>query len=205
MPLVALYAICVVLNMIPSLVATAAVVTVFALRSDVGDVEAVVVGVAGAATGRVLFALAIRQGAGRMIHGRLAGNMAYLRLYVERKRHATRFLALLAMSPVNPALAIFASGCAAPASAHRGLLRGRGAVVFGWAVWTAGKAAESLERVLRDNASPIPSSPGVLIALTPLVLATRSTGRCWSSSVDRSPAAALSAVASGLLRPAARP
>ena len=175
MPLVALYAICVVLNTIPSLVATAAVVTVFALRSDVGDVEAVVVGVAGAATGRVLFALAIRQGAGRMIHGRLAANMAYLRLYVERKRHATRFLALLAMSPVNPALAIFATAGAlrlrlTPIAACYAVGR---AVVFGWAVWTAGKAAESLERVLRDNASPIPLIAGVLSALTPLMLATQ--------------------------------
>lgn len=175
MPLLALYAICVVLNTIPSLVATTAVVTVFALRSDVGDVEAVLVGVAGGATGRVLFALAIRHGAGRMIHGRLAGNIAYLRAYVERKRHATRFLALFAMAPVNPALAIFATAGAlrlrlTPIVASYAVGR---TVVFGWAVWTAGKAAESLERVLRDNASPLPLIAGVLIALSPLVLATQ--------------------------------
>ncbi len=175
MPLLALYAICVVLNTIPSLVATTAVVTIFALRSDVGEVEAVLAGVAGGATGRVLFALAIRHGAGRMIHGRLAGNMAYLRAYVEKKRHATRFLALFAMAPVNPALAIFATAGAlrlrlTPIVACYAVGR---AVVFGWAVWTAGKAAESLERVLRDNASPLPLIAGVLIALTPLVLATQ--------------------------------
>lgn len=175
MPLLALYAICVVLNTIPSLVATTAVVTVFALRSDVGDVEAVLAGVAGGATGRLLFAFAIRHGAGRMIHGRLAGNMAYLRAYVEKKRHATRFLALFAMAPVNPALAIFATAGAlrlrlTPIVACYAVGR---AVVFGWAVWTAGRAAESLERVLRDNASPLPLIAGVLIALTPLVLATQ--------------------------------
>ena len=45
--------------------------------------------------------------------------------------------------------------------------------MFGWAVWTAGKAAESLERVLRETASPLPLIAGVLIALTPLVLATQ--------------------------------
>jgi hypothetical protein len=175
MPLLALYAICVALNTIPTLVATTAVVTVFALRSDVGDVEAVLVGVAGGATGRTLFALAIRHGAGRMIHGRLAGNMAFLRGYVARKRHATRFLALFAMAPVNPALAIFATAGAlrlrlTPIVACYAVGR---AVVFGWAVWTAGKAAESLERVLRENASPVPLIAGVLIALTPLVLATQ--------------------------------
>lgn len=175
MPLLALYAICVVLNTIPSLVATTAVVTVFALRSDVGDVEAVLVGVVGGASGRMLFSLAVRHGAGRMIHGRLAGNMAYLRAYVEKKRHATRFLALFAMAPVNPALAIFATAGAlrlrlAPIVACYAVGR---AVVFGWAVWTGGRAAESLERVLRDNASPLPLIAGVLVALTPLVLATQ--------------------------------
>jgi hypothetical protein len=175
MPLVALFAICVVLNTIPSLVATTAVVTVFALRSGVDDVQAVAVGVAGAATGRVLFAQSIRHGSRRLIHGRLAGNMAYLRAYVGRKRHATRFLALLAMAPVNPALAIFATAGAlrlrlTPIVACYAVGR---AVVFGWAVWTAGKAAESLERVLRENASPLPLIAGVLIALTPLVLATQ--------------------------------
>ncbi len=133
------------------------------------------VGVAGAATGRVLFAHSIRHGAGRLIHGRLAGNMAYLRAYVARKRHATRFLALLAMAPVNPALAIFATAGAlrlrlTPIVACYAVGR---AVVFGWAVWTAGKAVESLERVLRENASPLPLIAGVLIALTPLVLATQ--------------------------------
>jgi hypothetical protein len=184
MPLLALYAICVVLNTIPSLVATAAVVTVFALRSDVGDVEAVLVGVAGGATGRTLFALAIRHGAGRMIHGRLAGNMAYLRAYVARKRHATRFLALFAMAPVNPALAIFATAGAlrlrlTPIVACYAVGR---AVVYGWAVWTASKAAESLERVLRENASPVPLIAGVLIALTPLVLATQID---WQTLVEQ--------------------
>jgi hypothetical protein len=175
MPLLALFAICVVLNTIPSLVATTAVVTVFALRSGVDDVQAVVVGVAGAATGRLLFAHSIRHGSGRLIHGRLAGNMAYLRAYVGRKRNATRFLALFAMAPVNPALAIFATAGAlrlrlTPIVACYAVGR---AVVFGWAVWTAGKAAESLERVLRENASPLPLIAGVLIALTPLVLATQ--------------------------------
>ena len=173
LPLLALFGICAALNTIPSLVATTAVVTVFALRDDISGVAAVVVGVAGACTGRVLFALAVRHGAGRLIRGRLAQNIDFLRLYVERKRNATRFLALLAMSPVNPALAIFATA---------GVLRlrltpivacyavGR-TVVFGWAVWTAGLAAESLERVLRENASPLPLVAGVLVALAPLVLA----------------------------------
>jgi hypothetical protein len=175
LPLLALYAICVALNTIPSLVATTAVVTVFALRSDVGDIEAVVAGVAGGATGRVLFALAIRHGAVRLIRGRLAGNVAYLRAYVGRKRHATRFLALFAMAPVNPALAIFATAGAlrlrlTPIVACYAVGR---AFVFGWAVWTAGKAAESLERVLRDNASPLPLIAGVLVAVAPLVLATQ--------------------------------
>ena len=172
LPLFALYGICVVLNTIPTLVATTAVVTVFAFRDDVGDLEAVAVGVAGAATGRVLFALAIRHGAGRLIHGRLARNMDFLRDYVERKRHATRFLALLAMAPVNPALAIFATAGAlrlrlTPIVA--GYAVGR-AAVFGWAVWTAGVAARSLERVLRDNASPLPLAAGLLLALAPLVV-----------------------------------
>ena len=99
--------------------------------------------------------------------------MAFLRAYVERKRHATRFLALLAMCPVNPALAIFATAGAlrlrlTPIVACYGVGR---AVVFGWAVWTAGLAAESLERVLRENASPLPLVAGVLVALAPLVLA----------------------------------
>ncbi len=184
MPLLALYAICVVLNTIPSLVATTAVVTVFALRSDVGDVEAVVVGVAGGVTGRLIFALAIRHGSGRMIRGRLAGNMAYLRAYVERKRHATRFLALFAMAPVNPALAIFATAGAlrlhlAPIAACYAVGR---AFVFGWAVWTAGVAAESLERVLRDRASPLPLIAGVLVAMTPLVLATQID---WQTLVEQ--------------------
>jgi hypothetical protein len=175
LPLLALYGICVALNTIPSLVATTAVVTLFAFRDDVGDIEAVAVGVAGGATGRVLFALAIRHGAGRLIRGRLAGNLAFLRSYVERKRHATRFLALLAMAPVNPALAIFATAGAlrlrlAPIVACYAVGR---AVVFGWAVWTAGVAARSLERVLRDNASPLPLAAGVLLALTPLVLAAQ--------------------------------
>jgi hypothetical protein len=175
LPLFALYGICVVLNTIPSLVATTAVVTVFALRDDVGNAEAVAVGVAGGATGRVLFALAIRHGAGRLIHGRLAGNMAFLRAYVERRRHATRFLALLAMAPINPALAIFATAGAlrlrlAPIVAGYGVGR---AAVFGWAVWTAGVAARSLERVLRDNASPLPLVAGVLLAVAPLVIATQ--------------------------------
>jgi hypothetical protein len=175
LPLLALYGICVALNTIPSLVATTAVVTLFAFRADVGDVEAVAVGVAGGATGRVLFALAIRHGAGRLIRGRLAGNLAFLRSYVERKRHATRFLALLAMAPVNPALAIFATAGAlrlrlAPIVACYAVGR---AVVFGWAVWTAGVAARSLERVLRDNASPLPLAAGVLLALAPLVLAAQ--------------------------------
>jgi hypothetical protein len=175
LPLLALYGICVALNTIPSLVATTAVVTLFAFRADVGDIEAVAVGVAGGATGRVLFALAIRHGAGRLIRGRLAGNLAFLRSYVERKRHATRFLALLAMAPVNPALAIFATAGAlrlrlAPIVACYAVGR---AVVFGWAVWTAGVAARSLERVLRDNASPLPLAAGVLLALAPLVLAAQ--------------------------------
>jgi uncharacterized membrane protein YdjX (TVP38/TMEM64 family) len=175
LPLFALYGICVALNTIPSLVATTAVVTLFAFRGDVGDVEAVAVGVAGAATGRVLFALAVRHGAGRLIRGRLAGNLAFLRSYVERKRHATRFLALLAMAPVNPALAIFATAGAlrlrlAPIVACYAVGR---AVVFGWAVWTAAVAARSLERVLRDNASPLPLAAGVLLALAPLVLAAQ--------------------------------
>ena len=34
-----------------------------------------------------------------------------------------------------------------------------------------GLAAESLERVLRENASPLPLVAGVLVALAPLVLA----------------------------------
>jgi hypothetical protein len=175
LPLLALYGICVALNTIPSLVATTAVVTLFAFRGDVGDVEAVAVGVAGAATGRVLFALAIRHGAGRLIGGRLAGNLAFLRSYVERKRNATRFLALLAMAPVNPALAIFATAGAlrlrlAPIVACYAVGR---AAVFGWAVWTAGVAARSLERVLRDNASPLPLAAGVLLALAPLVVAAQ--------------------------------
>jgi hypothetical protein len=175
LPLFALYGICVALNTIPSLVATTAVVTLFAFRGDVGDVEAVAVGVAGAATGRVLFALAIRHGAGRLIGGRLAGNLAFLRSYVERKRNATRFLALLAMAPVNPALAIFATAGAlrlrlAPIVACYAVGR---AAVFGWAVWTAGVAARSLERVLRDNASPLPLAAGVLLALAPLVVAAQ--------------------------------
>lgn len=174
-PLLALFAICTALNTIPSLVATTAVVTVFALRSDVGGAEAVVVGVAGACTGRVLFALAIRHGAGRLIHGRLAANMAFLRAYVERKRHATRFLALLATAPVNPALAIFATAGAlrlrlAPIVACYAVGR---AAVFGWTVWTAGLAAQSLERVVRENASPLPLAAGVVLALAPLVLATQ--------------------------------
>jgi hypothetical protein len=175
LPLFALYGICVALNTIPSLVATTAVVTLFAFRGDIGDVEAVAVGVAGAATGRVLFALAIRHGAGRLIGGRLAGNLAFLRSYVERKRNATRFLALLAMAPVNPALAIFATAGAlrlrlAPIVACYAVGR---AAVFGWAVWTAGVAARSLERVLRDNASPLPLAAGVLLALAPLVVAAQ--------------------------------
>jgi uncharacterized membrane protein YdjX (TVP38/TMEM64 family) len=173
LPLLALFGICAALNMIPSLVATTAVVTVFAFRDDVGGLEAVVVGVAGAATGRTLFALAVRHGAGRMIHGRLAQNMDFLRAYVARKRNATRFLALLAMSPVNPALAIFATAGAlrlrlAPIVACYAVGR---AAVFGWTVWTAGLAAESLERVLRENASPVPLVAGVLVAIAPLVLA----------------------------------
>ncbi len=172
-PLLALFGICATLNTIPSLVATTAVVTVFALRDDVGSVEAVVVGVIGACTGRVLFALAVRHGATRMIRGRLAQNMDFLRAYVARKRNATRFLALLAMCPVNPALAIFATAGAlrlrlTPIVVCYGIGR---AVVFGWTVWTAGLAAESLERVLRENASPLPLVAGVLVALAPLVLA----------------------------------
>ena len=184
LPLLALYGICVVLNTIPSLVATTAVVTVFALRDDVGDLEAVAVGVAGGVTGRVLFALAIQHGAGRLIHGRLAGNMLFLRGYVERKRHATRFLALLAMAPVNPALAIFATAGALrlrlmPIAACYAVGR---AAVFGWAVWTAGVAARSLERVLRENASPVPLIAGVLLALAPLVLATQID---WQALVEQ--------------------
>jgi hypothetical protein len=175
LPLLALFGICAALNTIPSLVATTAVVTVFAFRADVGGPEAVVVGVAGAATGRTLFALAIRHGAGRLIRGRLAQNLAFLRSYVERKRHATRFLALLAMAPVNPALAIFATAGAlrlrlAPIVACYALGR---AAVFGWTVWTAGLAAQSLERVLRQNASPLPLVAGVLLAFLPLAIATQ--------------------------------
>ena len=71
LPLLALFGICMALNTVPSLVATTAVVTLFAFRDDVGAVEAVVVGVAGAVIGRVLFALAIRHGAERFIRGRL--------------------------------------------------------------------------------------------------------------------------------------
>ncbi len=175
LPLLALFGISATLNTIPSLVATTAVVTVFAFRDDVGGVQAVVVGVLGACTGRVLFALAIRHGAGRLIHGRLAQNMAFLRAYAERKRNATRFLALLAMAPVNPALAIFATAGAlrlrlAPIVACYAVGR---AAVFGWTVWSAGLAAESLERVLRENASPLPLVAGILVALAPLVLAAQ--------------------------------
>ena len=97
LPLLALFGICMALNTVPSLVATTAVVTLFAFRDDVGAVEAVVVGVAGAVIGRVLFALAIRHGADRFIRGRLRQNIDFLRGYVGKKRHATRFLALLAM------------------------------------------------------------------------------------------------------------
>lgn len=175
LPLLVLFGLCAALNTIPSLVATTAVVTVFALRDDVGSVEAVVVGVLGAVTGRLIFALAVRHGATRMIRGHLAQNMAFLREYVGRKRHATRFLALLAMAPVNPALAIFATAGAlrlrlAPIAACYAVGR---AAVYGWTVWTAGLAAESLERVLRENASPVPLILGVLLALVPLLLAVR--------------------------------
>ena len=71
LPLLALFGICLALNTVPSLVATTAVVTLFALRDDVGAVAAVVVGVTGAAVGRVLFALAVRHGADA-VHPRAA-------------------------------------------------------------------------------------------------------------------------------------
>jgi hypothetical protein len=79
------------------------------------------------------------------------------------------------MAPVNPALAIFATAGAlrlrlAPIVACYAVGR---AGVFGWAVWTAAVAARSLERVLRDNASPLPLAAGVLLALAPLVLAAQ--------------------------------
>jgi uncharacterized membrane protein YdjX (TVP38/TMEM64 family) len=173
LPLLALFGICMTLNTVPSLVATTAVVTLFAFRDDVGSVEAVVVGVAGAAAGRVLFALAVRHGADRFLRGRLRQNIDFLRDYVGRKRHATRFLALLAMMPVNPALAIFATAGAlrlrlAPIVA--GYAAGR-AVVYGWAVWSAAIAVESLQRVLRDHASPWAFAGGIAVALVPLVVA----------------------------------
>ena len=146
--LIVLFGICCALNTVPSLVATTAVVTLFAFRDDVGAVEAVVVGVAGAAVGRVCFALLVRHG-------------------------ATRFLSLLAMMPVNPALAIFATAGAlrlrlAPITACYAVGR---AVVYGWAVWTAGIAVDSLERVLRENASPWTFAAGIALALVPLVIA----------------------------------
>src|SRR5206468_257155 len=93
------------LNTVPSLVATTAVVTLFAFRDDVGAVEAVAIGVAGAVVGRVLFALAVRHGADRFIRGRLRRNIDFLRDHVGRKRHATRFAAGIAVALVPLALA----------------------------------------------------------------------------------------------------
>jgi uncharacterized membrane protein YdjX (TVP38/TMEM64 family) len=175
LPLLALFGICALLNTVPSLVATTAVVTLFAFRDDVGAVEAVVVGVAGAVLGRVLFALAVRHGAERFLRGRLRRNIDFLRDYVGRKRHATRFLALLAMMPVNPALAIFATAGAlrlrlTPIVAGYALGR---ALVYGWAVWSAGIAIDSLERVLRENASPWTFAGGIALALVPLIIAAQ--------------------------------
>jgi uncharacterized membrane protein YdjX (TVP38/TMEM64 family) len=171
--LIVLFGICCALNTVPSLVATTAVVTLFAFRDDVGAVEAVVVGVLGAAVGRVCFALLVRHGATRFLRGRLRRNVDFLEEYVSRKRNATRFLSLLAMMPVNPALAIFATAGAlrlrlAPITAC--YMVGR-AVVYGWAVWTASVAVSSLERVLRENASPWTFAAGIALALVPLVIA----------------------------------
>jgi hypothetical protein len=40
-------------------------------------------------------------------------------------------------------------------------------------VWTAGIAIDSLERVLRENASPWTFAGGIALALVPLVLAAQ--------------------------------
>jgi len=176
--LIVLFGICCALNTVPSLVATTAVVTLFAFRDDVTAVEAVVVGVLGAGLGRVCFALLVRDGAARFLRGRLRRNIDFLEEYVSRKRNATRFLALLAMMPVNPALAIFATAGAlrlrlTPIVAGYALGR---ALVYGWAVWSAGIAIDSLERVLRQNASPWTFAGGILLALDKLVIAAAGAG-----------------------------
>ncbi len=173
--LAVLLGICVLLNLVPSAIATAAVVAVVALRDGVGDVEAVVVGAAGATIGRLLLAIAVRHGALRFVRGALAANVQFLTEYVGARSHATRFLALLSASPVNPALAIFVTAGAlrlrlmpiACCYASGRLL------VYGWAVGTAAFAASSIERVVRERATPLPLAIGLVIAIVPIVVIAR--------------------------------
>ena len=56
------------------------------------------------------------------------------------------------------------------------------AVVYGWAVWSAAIAVDSLERVLRENASPWAFAAGIALALVPLVLAAQVD---WQALVEQ--------------------
>ena len=170
-----LFAIALVLNAVPSFVATTAVVIAFALRADVGGVEAVVAGALGAGAGRVVLALAARHGGERFLRGAIRQNVDFVRTYAEGRRRVTLSLALLAAAPVNPAVAIFVTA---------GTLRlrlapivlaytaGR-AVFFGVAVATTGAAARAVSAALRDQISPLTLLGGLAVTAALVVVLLR--------------------------------
>ena len=164
-PLALLFLLALALNAVPSFIATTAVVIAFALRDDVGGVEAVVVGALGAGCGRLVLALAARHGGDRFLHGAIRQNVDFVRSYAERRHRVTLSLSLLAASPVNPASAIFVTAGTlrlpiVPIALSYTLGR---MVFFGVAVATTGAAARAVSAALRDQVSPLTLLGGLVL------------------------------------------
>jgi uncharacterized membrane protein YdjX (TVP38/TMEM64 family) len=179
-----LFVIALGLNAVPSFVATTAVVIAFALRDDVGAVEAVLVGAAGAGCGRIVLALVARHGGNRFLRGAIRQNVDFVRTYAEQRRRVTLSLALLAAAPVNPAVAIFVTAGSLRlrlAPIVLAYTAGR-AVFFGIAVATTGEAARAVSAALRDEISPLTLLGGLALTAAMVIALLRID---WQHLIER--------------------